>query len=1526
MFIEEKKMGRAYRSGLLASVIATFILIVVSGCFIPGLLGESDDPPGQADPTGVDNTLYGKFYVYQVGGGDIADLGGAKVDYILGEEYLPPNEWEDAFYDYNYLHQGSGVYSQPWLTLYGTTIEDFYFYYKDQTENQRNASKMPEGAILNNELALYYTDHAYLSFGSTNESGCGSALEFPETIPPPPSEAYKLTGNVFYRGVFNNAGGVGDRDVFAVDIEGPGRVMIFRTRYRSYMAATATSVYTPPSVNTSILHKARLSLYDSSGNPLRYPETNALVQSTTANDGYDWLEADLTYRFPSTLPGNTVRYYLLVEDLLSTDCAQIAAGFPGGGDDYIEYQLRVEEPGKDLNLSHIRKGEIQPARSGNPNLNGGPYFEPDDFLTKTEDYWPDCDGIPGTGDEGDAGIDENCDDYSQLGSGDGAMQYQEVDDKSAIDDGEYFIGKNTNVGAGADSEASIIHTPDRNTLLMFVNYGSRIYMLESLDGKIGLQWDLGNIVNDRPAVVPRMEGRRPGSTDAPVVSSGTFGFCDTVPDANDQWATPEFAEAQSYAGTTPITGALLSGSYVNSPQGYPNTYGITYGSNHHLDSKPLVDELAGNAITSGPDGIINTFYAPQYFADWYRPERVSKSEDPVFNPGLQDTPQYTPFYFNFRNMSGPANPDNPTIYSRAAGAYDQILAPFGGTNLSGFLLGDDEWNTAVFAGGVLNPPEYWQKQKCGFFNQAEQFDRCAYGVPVDENGEEPASILSGWDNELNTVEVLFNNYRGDDHLCNKVDGATVTVAVCTGPDGKFGYEDLYIALEGDDQLEFVYDPPHTAASYRAANPTDPNGASLGIRAITDLWSLVPGATAMGDTIKIGVGPGPDGVLQTFLLDSYTIYDYIDWTVTIGGDHYCETMDGRTAICPGLEAKFDLYDLQAPTQIESKKLMTLWSMYLNSPTKKDPEGYDSSFEPWVDNQTIAKRDHYSLYDDYFCEVNGSIAICPGENEYFQGYPMRKRLVVAGDEDLISLYKDNAHLLGEDCYWMVSEVVQDHPTDEEETVYRIYREFGVRHDDVIRWDQNRGYYITTGKNGINQSCFSGGDILQIGFNEGLKDQTIITAGVDGALTTRALADELIDWALAVQKIGTGSDGIMNSYALGDDRVEIFMGTGKPDMPCILSGDGKADTEALDVRMDPTLPTKLNDTQLFMPGEVTGFDAYQVWGADALRVDNRIYLYYTALGWDTLPESFRDSRGALGDKGECKRAGLDRMWGLSKNEPKLDDKANTWGAGDARSFLNEDFYYAIDNNNGVALAPRIGVAVSNIQRLRVNPTDWDYFDDPAIDLGQQCSGTLDFPIDLPLELPGLVPDINWDGAYSPDAVVTESITDEGVLFALFYTGLYATENPNNELAIASSQVGLARSMDGIHFEQVRDVAPILSTSDFNLDAVLGSATNYDFPTVVGAGFDDYGEPMYGMFFNQYETVIPLQQSATSVQNRDLRKKDHIGYALRKGKIQLSCDLSSGFMTPDREKAMSMIQFAVLFIPVAFIFGLRLIGRKKR
>jgi len=334
--------------------------------------------------------------------------------------------------------------------------------------------------------------------------------------------------------------------------------------------------------------------------------------------------------------------------------------------------------------------------------------------------------------------------------------------------------------------------------------------------------------------------------------------------------------------------------------------------------------------------------------------------------------------------------------------------------------------------------------------------------------------------------------------------------------------------------------------------------------------------------------------------------------------------------------------------------------------------------------------------------------------------------------------------------------------------------------------------------------------------------------------------------------------------------------------------------------------------------------VWGPDAVALGNRIYLFYSSLGWETLPEQIRDGKGSLGSLGECHRAGLDFQWGKKKVSYKeVIDKIYAYDL-----ILTEDqFFYALDNDQGVLLAPRIGLVTSTINRLRLDPTDWDE-PELAFDVGKRCAGFIEIPIDLgDIGMPGLIPDINWDGAYSPDVKVTKAVDGESNLFLMFYTGLTAAEAPG-DMKLSQSNIGLARSMDLKHWEFVRAVDPLLTYYDFDVFGIFGGTKQYTNPSVVFAGDDEYGEPMYGMFFNQFESRIGKTENNGvrygRAGNYDLRIMDNIGYALRKGKSTgLVCSVQDSYWTGRHERIRSILQIVIIAIPLLLALAVRLSGR---
>jgi hypothetical protein len=258
-----------------------------------------------------------------------------------------------------------------------------------------------------------------------------------------------------------------------------------------------------------------------------------------------------------------------------------------------------------------------------------------------------------------------------------------------------------------------------------------------------------------------------------------------------------------------------------------------------------------------------------------------------------------------------------------------------------------------------------------------------------------------------------------------------------------------------------------------------------------------------------------------------------------------------------------------------------------------------------------------------------------------------------------------------------------------------------------------------------------------------------------------------------------------------------------------------------------------------------------------------------------------------------------------------------------FEKDFKRLLDNNGTIFIAPRIGLAISDIKRLRVNTADWDLQDKPVLDLGQQCAGLMDFPIDLGLGEMTLAPDINYNGAFSPEIEFTENATGDR-LFLMFFSGLSENERDGADVnAAPKSQIGLARSLDGKKWEMIRGITPVIAPPEFDILAAFGSpTTQYATPSIYNDGKDEFGEPMYGMFFNQFE--LNILSSAYDSLYVDFRSSDHIGWALRRGKSSISsCALSSDRMLDDQERNRRVLQLVILAIPVA-LAGIIRFGRR--
>ena len=142
-----------------------FLMLMIcslSSCYIPGIgaLPDAEDPPGAGDPMGSDDIFYGKFILYEIAGGEVRDLNGGRILYLVGDEvYYPAND-PALSADYNFLRRGFEA--------------ELTFHYRDRTENSRPASKSPEGIVLDDQLTLYYSDFRMnWTASAVLENNCG---------------------------------------------------------------------------------------------------------------------------------------------------------------------------------------------------------------------------------------------------------------------------------------------------------------------------------------------------------------------------------------------------------------------------------------------------------------------------------------------------------------------------------------------------------------------------------------------------------------------------------------------------------------------------------------------------------------------------------------------------------------------------------------------------------------------------------------------------------------------------------------------------------------------------------------------------------------------------------------------------------------------------------------------------------------------------------------------------------------------------------------------------------------------------------------------------------------------------------------------------------------------------------------------------------------------------------------------------------------------------------------------------------
>jgi len=1417
---------RYFRDGELwakALILCGMAVLAVWGC-------TPADRPTEAKDTPPQDTVYAKFIEYQVGDGKVYTLDAKTIPYILGEEFLP-SRFPDLRLDYNYLHLGDG-----------SDNPNQYFFYRDfnlacpADRCQRGASDHPEALVVDDQLKLYFTNQpfailpSYLPPPNSSPQEDYNVDSIPDTTSDPPvymdlnsymvpgfQQGCSIGGGVCPPGdgcYYSMDGNTTDVDVLAFIVPRENTIVHFRTAGYQYFMARYLSLL--------------LTLFDQDG-------TTVLAQSHAGFDMNTFEDAEIAYFF--TRPGT---YFLKLEDLnagqFPTNCTD--AKYKKNSQIFLSSES-ITTPYPDTTplpeRAFIRRGDLQPARSGNSTLNGGKTFEPDDKKTPIQDVFPDCDGIAGTGDEGDWGVNEKCGDFvGDNGVQDGNMQYWEIDDKENLDDGEYWTAKDTNVRSFGQEAPSLIVAPGGTKLWMWINAGDAIYQLESLDGLEGLNWDLSNLFQHRPAI---QAGDNP-DPDSPVVASGVYGYCETQADNSDLQL---------------VDRCTVKGTPVGC-RGYPRTVAVTFGEDSVLDTPPQSDVLdpGRNLITSGPDGIINTFFVPSHL-HYGAPFHLVEVTVPA---------------------GGPANPDVMCADS-VSGANDD----------NAYLLGDDVWAPAL----TVTPAEYWRNHNCVFFQLGDNFNRCAMGIP------DTVAVRPGADGRLDTIVQILKD-QGDDQLCH----AGPKAGICPGPDGTFSWADLYLPLRGDDELCIQSDP------------------------------------VLG-TEEVGICPGPDGVLETVVIDTFINITEVS-TVGVAcpptcpplppeqdGDVCCSCVDpsevdlycpvsGCAAICPG-----DDYQLQS-----------LYTLYFS-----DISAYKSpalEFRPVV----FGKTDLFTDFDDEMCVIGNQIAICPGQNGYFQSYALSRRFVVEEYDDYEDLLR-NYSGAPNDCYYLEVQKKQDSFGETVEKIFTLYRNEGVMFDDEVHWDPVlQEYYISTGANGINQTCSVSVDKQLIPHLRGLADQPIILPGPNRALDTIALADELevipITNDRPLRKINTGPDGISNSFALGDDQVQVFLGTGKPDWPCVLAGgDGIADTRA-----------QGNDTQLFRSDEVTGFDAYQVGYPDVVREGDRLYLFYTGLGWAQIPPSWRPDRGSLAKIGECDRSGMDHLWG--KKEVVYEAKWQTSPPYISttiyeRTLVNDvgapryGFRHALDNNQGVLLATRIGVATSTIQRIQADPTDWDKHPKPVIDLGKYCAKSTEMPIDLDLTLPPAQNSPNYNGAFSSDTYIYHEQSDGQPIFVMLFSGLSSastqesTDRPPGDIELVQEEfnynVGLARSLDARQWDVAYDLGNLVINLQNAVDSMVSGGVpedKYRNPTLAKGQGDSYE-----MFFTRFETLIgDVKGMSGAWFGPDARA--WIGVAVRKGQVPAGAcfDVAGSASLQEQNQRGMILSVIVIAIPLLIGIGWRLFRKE--
>ncbi len=1597
-----KKLARV----LLWSCSLLVLLVSGAACSGFGIGGvvPNDQPVTAAYPA-KPASEYGKFIIYHVGEGEVKTLQNSAgltqtINYHVTDlPYRPsmvPKSDEQLLYNINHpCGDGYDNQSPPQRDPEQT------IFYKDKTNlcsrSIRQASDHPEAIVLNDQLYFFYTNYPVLlrdPFTGIEYFNCfcldsnvcagidGTGMDFSD-IPNDPNQPISTLGglNCYLKDTLELRTSPGyDQDWLKIPISQFGLKQMIPLKIKIM----------GDQLDMKGARTIELSLFETAAGGAPDPSTEKAVASSRFG-------LDLS-RMRDPVVGYMARsdrdYWL---EIIDWEAKEGVAGLP----DYrfmvvfestpaVPVTTRVLE-GATLEIeefdhtSYIYRAGLRPAKSGNSALANGPSFEPDDVTTKVQDLYPDCDGVPDTGDEGDWGLYEVCPvegggiiDTEGFGIQDGAMQYFEVDNKSNIDDGESFRGVKTNLPSIGDEAPSIIKVGDR--LWMFISTGSGIFQLSSTDGLNGLEWEMSNIRDNRPSLLPRsMDPKVPGDPNAPVVSSGRYGFCDTKAEKDDIQAVPK-------------------------GKGYPDVVCATFGDDGVLDSYAMADEEAQSngqpVINSGPDGVINS---------WLFPGCVSYRK-----------PVYTSYYQI--KTEGPGNPD---LFCG-----DSVL---GANDESAYLRGDDQWATNAIG---LNPPEYWRSQNCNAFTMSEQFNQCVLG-----GKSEAVSIAPGGDGVLQTAQDFM---EGDDRLCHNDE----MTGICPGPNKKFDAPDTesilrilkkvaqpndelceispaggleYARFKYADSVQLKHDhivpgSPIVVSWYRALyqfmaakkgwpalagtsvlvpgtdydlNPDTGELTMLGNNWLQPIANLPFDAAFFGDPnsrlkdvlivyyryqgAQVGVCPGADGFTDTtrYFVATYYLPDHfiegpaLELSLTMGlafganrinvprlGDTYVDNVSWDkktlTIACNGTDCPI------APGSDNTLDGAWVQDGNLNWTLNNNPGSYIWPPSPGAMANTMTpyiaphRFDLYGQEDDWLCPIDGQWALCPGGNGFFQIYQLWKKVEVKkydGVDDLLANYEKSDN----PCYILEVTANKDEFYESTTSDYIQYSYRGVMEDDQVSWNEDKGGYdVNTGINGVNQSCASPSDNQTIPRYQGLPYQKIIGAGGDGALDSVAMKDNLffqpVDNERPIPKITAGEDGICNSFRIGDDRMEFFLGAGAPDYPCVLAGpNGYANTTASG-----------NDTQLYLPGEKTGFDSYQVDTPEVAQDGDKLYLYYSGLGWMKIPKSVPPGRGAVSGLGECKRPGLDDRWG---------NLQYTWSTDPSqvqpRSLLTyngsfqQGFYNAVDDNQGVLLAPRIGVATSTTDRIGRNPSDWDRNLEPTMDAGGLCQAMVSGDI-LSL-LGGLVgggqtstsgdvpfpPIFNYQGSFSPEVLIKYNEADDTPLFLMFVNGIYmikasaqVTAPPaqwNAGLFNPEYQVGLARSTDGIHYQLANDINPLLVSGDLNedLDAAFGMSlfsgkarASILNPTVFEEANDSYGM-IFKTFYLPGASDYGIDYPSFELKSN----QEWLGFSVRSGAIYsgglaglISCNLNPGQLRSTQGFARFSAG-ALLLLPLAvfILFKLR-------